>query len=39
LQVVGNFVQAVFFGFSTAMLGVSGFESSAQFVESMKPGA
>lgn len=29
---------AVFMGFSSAMLGVSGYETSAQFVESMHPG-
>jgi len=30
--------RAIFFGFGTAMLGVSGFESSAQFIEEQKPG-
>jgi len=29
---------SIFFGFSTAMLGVSGFETSANFVEEQKPG-
>lgn len=29
----GGFVAALFFGFSAAMLGISGFESSANFVE------
>jgi len=29
---------AIFFGFSAAMLGISGFESSANFVEEQKPG-
>jgi len=29
--------RAVFFGFSSAMLGVSGFETSANFVEEQKP--
>ena len=29
---------AIFFGFSASMLGVSGFESSANFVEEQKPG-
>eukprot|EP00931_Biecheleriopsis_adriatica_P119342 TRINITY_DN9457_c0_g1_i2.p1 TRINITY_DN9457_c0_g1~~TRINITY_DN9457_c0_g1_i2.p1 ORF type:complete len:748 (-),score=117.40 TRINITY_DN9457_c0_g1_i2:221-2464(-) len=31
-------LQAIFFGFSSAMLGVSGFETSANFVEEQKPG-
>eukprot|EP00811_Abedinium_folium_P002376 NODE_1217_length_2556_cov_18.228489.p1 GENE.NODE_1217_length_2556_cov_18.228489~~NODE_1217_length_2556_cov_18.228489.p1 ORF type:complete len:724 (-),score=208.07 NODE_1217_length_2556_cov_18.228489:152-2323(-) len=30
--------EAIFFGFSSAMLGVSGFETSANFVEEQKPG-
>ena len=34
----GNFLTALFFGFSAAMLGISGFESSANFVEEQKPG-
>ncbi|GLE04336.1 hypothetical protein PINS_up013251 [Pythium insidiosum] len=33
-----NVVAAIFFGFGAAMLGVTGFESSAQFVEQQKPG-
>eukprot|EP00931_Biecheleriopsis_adriatica_P119341 TRINITY_DN9457_c0_g1_i1.p1 TRINITY_DN9457_c0_g1~~TRINITY_DN9457_c0_g1_i1.p1 ORF type:complete len:748 (-),score=137.25 TRINITY_DN9457_c0_g1_i1:104-2347(-) len=31
-------LQSIFFGFSSAMLGVSGFETSANFVEEQKPG-
>ena len=34
----GGIAAALFFGFSTAMLGVSGFESSANFVEEQAPG-
>jgi amino acid transporter len=34
----GGLAAALFFGFSTAMLGVSGFESSANFVEEQAPG-
>lgn len=34
----GNLTLALFFGFSAAMLGISGFESSANFVEEQKPG-
>ncbi|BDI34066.1 hypothetical protein CCAX7_61170 [Capsulimonas corticalis] len=34
----GGVWRAVFFGFSAAMLGVSGFESSANFIEEQKPG-
>lgn len=34
----GGMAAALFFGFSTAMLGVSGFESSANFVEEQAPG-
>eukprot|EP00927_Polykrikos_kofoidii_P066059 TRINITY_DN61721_c0_g1_i1.p1 TRINITY_DN61721_c0_g1~~TRINITY_DN61721_c0_g1_i1.p1 ORF type:complete len:778 (+),score=98.37 TRINITY_DN61721_c0_g1_i1:81-2414(+) len=30
--------ESIFFGFSSAMLGVSGFETSANFVEEQKPG-
>ncbi|TMW69544.1 hypothetical protein Poli38472_001700 [Pythium oligandrum] len=33
-----NVAAAIFFGFGAAMLGVTGFESSAQFVEEQKPG-
>jgi len=32
------FFQAIFFGFGAAMLGVSGFETSAQFIEEQAPG-
>ncbi|TVZ27686.1 amino acid transporter [Gillisia sp. Hel_I_86] len=38
VPVKGSIVQALFFGFSAAMLGISGFESSANFVEEQKPG-
>ncbi|OQR90522.1 hypothetical protein THRCLA_09309 [Thraustotheca clavata] len=34
----GTFWTALFFGTSTAMLGISGFETSAQFVEEQAPG-
>ncbi|MCB0795885.1 MAG: APC family permease [Flavobacteriales bacterium] len=34
----GGMASALFFGFSTAMLGVSGFESSANFVEEQATG-
>ncbi|GAA4368333.1 hypothetical protein GCM10023185_41000 [Hymenobacter saemangeumensis] len=34
----GSIVTALFFGFSAAMLGISGFESSANFVEEQAPG-
>ncbi len=34
----GSIASALFFGFSAAMLGISGFESSANFVEEQKPG-
>ncbi|QPH38613.1 APC family permease [Pedobacter endophyticus] len=34
----GSIIAALFFGFSAAMLGISGFESSANFVEEQKPG-
>merc|ERR1712190_449647 len=33
-----NILYSIFFGFSSAMLGVSGFETSANFVEEQKPG-
>jgi amino acid transporter len=36
--VSGNVATAVFFGTSAAMLGISGFESSSQFVEEQAPG-
>ncbi|MBB6612812.1 APC family permease [Pontibacter sp. Tf4] len=34
----GSIWQALFFGFAAAMLGISGFESSANFVEEQAPG-
>lgn len=34
----GGFSTALFLGFSAAMLGISGFESSANFVEEQQPG-
>ena len=34
----GSIITALFFGFSAAMLGISGFESSANFVEEQKNG-
>lgn len=34
----GSIMMAIFFGFSASMLGISGFESSANFVEEQKPG-
>lgn len=34
----GGIVMALFLGFSAAMLGISGFESSANFVEEQQPG-
>lgn len=34
----GSILTALFFGFSAAMLGISGFESSANFVEEQKKG-
>ena len=36
--VPGTFFTALFYGFSSAMLGVSGFETSSQFVEEQAPG-
>ena len=36
--VIMGLVMALFFGFSAAMLGISGFESSANFVEEQAPG-
>ncbi len=33
-----GFLYAIFFGFSAAMLGISGFESSANFIEEQKEG-
>jgi len=34
----GGIITALFLGFSAAMLGISGFESSANFVEEQQPG-
>jgi len=34
----GSILKAIFFGFAASMLGISGFESSANFVEEQKPG-
>jgi amino acid transporter len=34
----GSIFMAFFFGFAASMLGISGFESSANFVEEQKPG-
>ncbi len=34
----GSITMAIFFGFSASMLGISGFESSANFVEEQKKG-
>lgn len=36
--VKGSIAVALFFGFSTAMLGISGFESSANFIEEQEAG-
>ena len=33
-----GFTYAIFFGFAAAMLGISGFESSANFIEEQEPG-
>ena len=38
VPVRGGLITALFFGFSAAMLGISGFESSANFVEEQSPG-
>ena len=38
LPLEGSIGSAIFFGFSAAMLGISGFESSANFVEEQQPG-
>ncbi|KAF0700681.1 Aste57867_8859 [Aphanomyces stellatus] len=37
-QIDGNVFTALFFGFSAAMLGVTGFETSSNFVEEQQPG-
>lgn len=34
----GSVFNAIFLGFSTAMLGITGFETSANFIEEQKPG-
>lgn len=34
----GNVVTAIFFGFGASMLGITGFESSSNYVEEQKPG-
>ena len=33
-----SFGEALFYGFSAGLLGISGFETSANFVEEQKPG-
>ena len=38
IPVPGGFLPAIFFGFCAALLGISGFESSANFVEEQAPG-
>ncbi|MDZ4714816.1 MAG: APC family permease [Cytophagales bacterium] len=38
LPLEGSISSAIFFGFSAAMLGISGFESSANYVEEQQPG-
>lgn len=38
MPLTGSLSAAIFFGFSAAMLGISGFESSANFVEEQKSG-
>lgn len=38
LPLNGGFTQALFLGFCAGMLGISGFESSANFVEEQRPG-
>lgn len=38
MPVEGGIVTALFFGFAAAMLGISGFESSANYVEEQKKG-
>lgn len=38
IPVEGGMIMALFFGFSAAMLGISGFESSANFVEEQAQG-
>ncbi|KAL3670116.1 hypothetical protein V7S43_004432 [Phytophthora oleae] len=36
--VKGNLLTGIFFGYSSAMLGITGFETSAQFIEEQAPG-
>ncbi|RLN26763.1 hypothetical protein BBO99_00005060 [Phytophthora kernoviae] len=36
--VSGNMLTGIFYGYSSAMLGITGFETSAQFVEEQAPG-
>ncbi|KAG7380260.1 hypothetical protein PHYBOEH_011530 [Phytophthora boehmeriae] len=36
--VSGNVLTGIFYGYSSAMLGITGFETSAQFVEEQAPG-
>ncbi|KAE9026134.1 hypothetical protein PR001_g10954 [Phytophthora rubi] len=36
--VKGNLLTGIFYGYSSAMLGITGFETSAQFVEEQAPG-
>jgi amino acid transporter len=38
LPAPGGLAHALFFGFAAAMLGISGFESSANFIEEQRPG-
>ncbi|MCF8457947.1 MAG: APC family permease [Bacteroidales bacterium] len=38
IPIEGSITMAIFFGFAASMLGISGFESSANFVEEQKPG-
>ena len=38
LPSTGSLPKALFFGFAAAMLGISGFESSANFIEEQEPG-
>ncbi|MEO8200007.1 MAG: APC family permease [Gemmatimonadota bacterium] len=38
LPILPGLGHALFFGFAAAMLGISGFESSANFIEEQKPG-
>jgi len=38
IPTTGGFLHALFFGFAAAMLGISGFESSANFIEEQQKG-